>query len=1558
MVTFIYTPPTRIIITMTGPKDVSEKGIIKRQMHLKPHTTEIFFLFLLILFLGLTTSTVQALTHPCLIFNNITETPGYQHRTESPWSSWESSIISSANNSLSRNFSDPNWSSYNRAIYRSSFAKNLALAYQITGDTAYADKAKEALLNMDIGDFPYDFDYAFAVMYYSLAYDWVQPYLNSTEDETVRDKLATLADELYYRLNDGGTNPNYISFSDYHGREYPAMGIVGCVLSDYTNPNNLSLNSTPSDWFRVGTHDLFVNDTMHPVYNKSLVEILFGGSGKYSSGLYKIYWYDPFMWWCQVYSHFTGKNIFDDYPIAKNIITSELWDTLPNRYSANYQTLGNTLWSYQKGIVNLLDSENRSYILNYLDTVDDIKDLLPYSREYSVDYFWLYLVYDDYSTIQRKNPSWTSHFDPTSFYQVFRGSWRNDSDWFSLITWPEGFETQSNRNMAHHDQLSFEYYSKGDLLLADGGEDKHILDHYYGGFDIYHNTVMIEDPRSPFDIASWSGSRARGMYKGEGGELYTPAYIKNLIQTPWMEIVDANATVHRLTNFMFHKHYLSSPINYERAILYPEKDYFAIIDRLEGSESWTYRNVFRPTSLNITPSTGTTESEVGHVNIDLTIGSIPYDWLSLPYKTETPTGITTNSIRWNTTNPYGNKVNMHLFSAPASEIRVTKHVTRIAGTGSKSEVFLPLVYFRSNETNDLYRVTVLLARYPTEEEKIPENIPVTGNGTAVKVTSSDYEDFIYTGKGESSFGDITTDAKTLFLRKTTQPSEYTFTEGSYVSYSGSPLFEVSSKIDYLTLKKTGENITFKIKGTGTVNITLYQMNPSVSYQVKRDGITYSNWVLTDDGRIIITTDLSEHTFEIEQTTPDTIPPSIANITVTNITSNSATITWQTNEPSTSLVKYGTSPGNYTLQKYDSSPVTSHSITLTDLSPNTTYYFVVNSTDACGNTNQSSECTFSTTAEAEDKTPPSTTLTLTPQPDERGWINSIPVVVTFFRSDGVAYTNYSLVSQTGPWTTVNISTAVGPDAENVTDISEGRFNVSVTGEGVTTIWYYSVDNNSNIETTKNVTVRIDTTPPASISDLHNTTGTTWINWTWTNPSDDDFAYTMVYLNGVFKTNTSNPYYNATNLTANTTYEIGTHTVDVNGNVNDTWMNQTARILAGPNSPPYKPGNPSPADGAVDIPIDTDLSWSGGDPDAGDTVTYDVYFGTDSNPPMVSNDQLETTYDPGTLDYSTLYYWRIVAKDEHGASNESEVWCFTTASDHTNSTLVQVSPVAQTVLKGQNFRVNISVSPGTAIAGMQLDLLFNSSLVEVNSVTEGDLFKQDGASTHFNPGTIDNATGIVTYVYGAIIKQGANVSTPGTFAIVNLTASDTLSGTSPLALANVKVSDPDAQAVPINVTNGTVTVRENEAPVLSTIGDKSVNEGSLLEFTISAYDPDGDTLTYSASNLPSGASFDASSRTFSWTPTYDQAGTYTNVHFEVSDGHLTDSEDITITVHNTIPRWDVNEDSVVDIFDLVEVGQHFNESFASLPYPRYDVNQDGVVDIGDVTLVGQHFGEVET
>lgn len=84
---------------------------------------------------------------------------------------------------------------------------------------------------------------------------------------------------------------------------------------------------------------------------------------------------------------------------------------------------------------------------------------------------------------------------------------------------------------------------------------------------------------------------------------------------------------------------------------------------------------------------------------------------------------------------------------------------------------------------------------------------------------------------------------------------------------------------------------------------------------------------------------------------------------------------------------------------------------------------------------------------------------------------------------------------------------------------------------------------------------DTTPPASITNLQNTTTYYSINWTWTNPSDSDFNYTMIYINGSFITNTSNVYYLNASLSTSTQYTISTHTVDTSGNINSTWVNQT-------------------------------------------------------------------------------------------------------------------------------------------------------------------------------------------------------------------------------------------------------------------------------------------------------------------------------------------------------------------------------------------------------------------
>ncbi len=105
----------------------------------------------------------------------------------------------------------------------------------------------------------------------------------------------------------------------------------------------------------------------------------------------------------------------------------------------------------------------------------------------------------------------------------------------------------------------------------------------------------------------------------------------------------------------------------------------------------------------------------------------------------------------------------------------------------------------------------------------------------------------------------------------------------------------------------------------------------------------------------------------------------------------------------------------------------------------------------------------------------------------------------------------------------------------------------------------------------------------------------------------------------------------------------------------------------NQPPYTPDNPTPSDHDTNVSIDADLSWTGGDPNAGDIVTYDVYFGTSEAPSFKETvgpypaTQSSITYDPGALTCNTKYYWKIVAQDNHEASTTGPLWDFTTVPE---------------------------------------------------------------------------------------------------------------------------------------------------------------------------------------------------------------------------------------------------------------------------------------------------------
>jgi hypothetical protein len=86
--------------------------------------------------------------------------------------------------------------------------------------------------------------------------------------------------------------------------------------------------------------------------------------------------------------------------------------------------------------------------------------------------------------------------------------------------------------------------------------------------------------------------------------------------------------------------------------------------------------------------------------------------------------------------------------------------------------------------------------------------------------------------------------------------------------------------------------------------------------------------------------------------------------------------------------------------------------------------------------------------------------------------------------------------------------------------------------------------------------------------------------------------------------------------------------------------------------FQAKNPNPSNGAIGVNTTADLSWTAG---VGAT-SHDVYFGTSNPPPFLLN-QATTTFDPGTMAYSTKYYWRIDEVDAYGTTTGT-VWSFTT------------------------------------------------------------------------------------------------------------------------------------------------------------------------------------------------------------------------------------------------------------------------------------------------------------
>ncbi|WP_193907415.1 autotransporter-associated beta strand repeat-containing protein [Cellvibrio polysaccharolyticus] len=204
-------------------------------------------------------------------------------------------------------------------------------------------------------------------------------------------------------------------------------------------------------------------------------------------------------------------------------------------------------------------------------------------------------------------------------------------------------------------------------------------------------------------------------------------------------------------------------------------------------------------------------------------------------------------------------------------------------------------------------------------------------------------------------------------------------------------------------------------------------------------------------------------------------------------------------------------------------------------------------------------------------------------------------------------------------------------------------------------------------------------------------------------------------------------------------------------------------------------------------------------------------------------------------------------------------------------------------GVTTSIVISVSDGTLSASLPA---FNLEVVNVNeapviSGTPATSVNQDVVYS-FIPTVSDPDGDTLTF----------NITNKPSWAAFDA-ATGTLTGTPVKADAGttagivITVTDTGGLSASLPAFNLTVVADANRAPVISGTPSTTIEPGNAYNFTPTASDPDGDTLTFSIVNKPAWAVFNTTTGRLSGIPDTTDNGTYSNIVIRVSDGTLTAS-----------------------------------------------------------------------
>ena len=191
------------------------------------------------------------------------------------------------------------------------------------------------------------------------------------------------------------------------------------------------------------------------------------------------------------------------------------------------------------------------------------------------------------------------------------------------------------------------------------------------------------------------------------------------------------------------------------------------------------------------------------------------------------------------------------------------------------------------------------------------------------------------------------------------------------------------------------------------------------------------------------------------------------------------------------------------------------------------------------------------------------------------------------------------------------------------------------------------------------------------------------------------------------------------------------------------------------------------------------------------------------------------------------------------------------------------------------LDISYEGDPDVASFNLDVHYDVDKLAYKNIANGESATSAGKQVVASTPAANTIRVILFGLNQTVLEEGTTAYL--TFDI----KPEAAAGISELTIDNATAADAQAESVPLETLPGTITVEgpANRPPELAAIGNKSIEEGELLEFTVEASDPDDDALTFGAQPLPVGSTF--IDEVFSWQPGYGQSGNYT-VTFSVSDG----------------------------------------------------------------------------